>query len=161
MAKTYGQLRQELSAINLTGKTEKQTNAHQILVNWAKDKDEDAPVSAPNLREIERRIERIKRDIIPMSEITKKKIGILNDAFQETLCILYERWQEEKEYEEWDDYIKSMTDRFKALIIENNMNNAVYYSCSKRPFGLTFDFEGHRVVMSVNSTHTRWRSKQI
>lgn len=158
---TFGQIRQELNSINLDGKAENQKGNHEILVNWAKGHDEKDVVSPGNLRVFRKRIKNINKDIISMSEITKSKIGDLNSAFEEFLINLFWRWQDEKEYEDWNDYVSVMKKKFETLIAENNMSNAVYYSCSKRPFGVKFDFEGFRVTLYANSTSYGWKSKQL
>jgi hypothetical protein len=158
---TYGQIKQDLSSINLEGKTKHQKGNHEILVNWTKPFADEAVVDPQNLREIRKRIKNIKKNIVKMSEITKSKINALNDGICDTLCSLYSRWQEEKEYEDWDDYISVMKKKFETLIVDNNMTNAVYYSCGKRPFGLTFDFEGHRVTVYANSSSYGWKSKPL
>lgn len=158
---TYGELRKKLSAINLDGKNQNQKNNHEILVNWTKPFADTAVPEAGTLREINKRIKNIKKNIVKMSEITKEKIQTLSDAMSDKLYYLYWRWQDEKEHEDFEDYISTMKKEFETLIVEKQMKNAVYFSCGKRPFGLTFDFEGFRVTMYVNSTHFCWKSKQL
>lgn len=161
MSTTYRQIRAELASINLKGKSDNQKGNHEILVNWTKPFDNDAIVSPQSLRKIRKRIDNIKKNIVKMSEITKSKIQALSDSINTTLCNLYSRWQDEKEYEDWNDYIAHMKKIFEAMIVSNTMTNAVYYSCGKRPFGLTFDFEGFRVKLYANSTHCGWKSEQL
>ena len=158
---TYGKIKQELSSINLDGKTKHQKNNHEILVNWTKKFDDNAVVDSQNLREINKRIKRIKKNIVKMSDITADKIQALNMYLSEEIIQLYWRWQDEKEYEDWGDYVAVMKKRFEDAIVVKNMTNAVYYSCTKRPFGVNFDFEGHRVTIYNNSTHYGWKSKPL
>ena len=161
MYKTFGDIRKDLSSINLDGKTTIQKSNHEILSNWIKPFDNDAAVSPKNNREFTKRIKAIKKQVIKMNEITKSKIVAFHEVFSDFLFPLYWRWQDEKEYEDWDDYVKVMKTKFDSLIIEKQMTNAVYYSCGKRPFGIRFDFEGFRVTLYANSTHYGWKSKQL
>ena len=108
-----------------------------------------------------KRLRNIDKNIIVMSEITADKVNKLNDAISDTLCSLYWRWQNEKEYEDWNDYVSVMQKKFETLIVENNMSNAVYFSCKRRPFGIVFDFEGFRFTMYANSKSYGWKSVQL
>jgi len=157
----FGQLRQELNSINLDGKTKNQIGNWEILVNWAKGHNEKDIVAPGNLREFRKRIKGINKNIISLSETAKSKIEELHSSIDEFLTNLYCRWQDEKEYEDWNDYVSVMKQKFETLIAENNMSNAVYYSCGKRPFGIKFDFEGFRITLYVNSTSYGWKSKQL
>ncbi len=161
MFKTHGEIKTKLNSINLDGKSQRQKDNHEILSNWTKPFDKDAAISPRNAETFAKRIKNIETNIIQMSEITKSKIESLNDSMSDTLYLLYWRWQDEKEYEDWNDYISVMKKKFETLIVSNNMQNAVYFSCGKRPFGIRFDFEGFRVTLFVNSTHFGWKSKQL
>lgn len=161
MYKTIGEVRTVLRTIDLDGKTDNQKNNHEILVNWTKNFNDDDVISPSNSRTITKRIKGIQKDLVKMSKITKSKINVLNEAIKDTLFRLYWRWQDEKEYEDWGDYVSVMKGKFETLIVEKKMSNAVYYSCIKRPFGIVFDFEGFRVTMSINSTHYSWKFKQL
>ena len=91
-----------------------------------------------------------------MNIVTKTKINKLMDLIGERLVYLYDRWQDEKEYEDFAKYITAMKKDFKTHCETVPMKNAVYVKAGKRPFGFTFDFEGWKVVMSVNSTSVKW-----
>jgi hypothetical protein len=96
-----------------------------------------------------------------MNEITKSKADELYQAMEKTINYLYDRWQDEKKYEEWNDYIEHMKKLFAEMQKSTNTENAVFVKASKRPFGLTFDFEGWRFVLSANSRAYRWEAEKL
>jgi hypothetical protein len=161
MFHTIRQAREALASIDLNGKTEKQKANAEIITNWLKPFDIDAAISPKNAKEIAKRLRIIDKDIIKMSKITKHKVDALLAVFSDELCILYWRWQNEKEYEDWGGYVKVMKTKFESLVIEHNMSNAVYYSCKRRPFGIVFDFEGFQFTMFVNKINYGWKSVQL
>ena len=83
------------------------------------------------------------------------------NVMEDILINLYYRWQDEKDYEDFKDYIDKMKRDFDTEIKENYMMNAVFVKASQKPFGITFDFEGWRIVLSVNSQHVKWKAKRI
>lgn len=97
---------------------------------------------------------------MPMNEITKKKVNDLMDKVGARLCYLYNRWLDEREYEEFKDYVTEIQKKFDEVIKEVPMTNAIFVKGQKRPFGFTFDFEGWRVIMSVNSSSAKWSAKK-
>ena len=135
MFHTIRQAREALASINLDGKTDRQKANAEIITNWLKPFDIDAAISPKNAKEIAKRLRMIDKNIVKMSEITKSKVDKLLAVISDDLCMLYWRWQNEKEYEDWGDYVSVMQKKFETLIVENNMSNAVYYSCKRRPFG--------------------------
>lgn len=86
-----------------------------------------------------------------MNEITKIKVNKMMDRFVERLSYLYSRWQDEKKYEDFQEYSDAMHLNFTEYCKELIMQNAVYIKCQKRPFGIVFDFEGWRVTMSITN----------
>jgi hypothetical protein len=54
------------------------------------------------------------------------------DDNMERLCYLYERWQDEKEYEDWAEYAAVMSGMFGELFVR----------ATKRPFGCVIRVEG-------------------
>lgn len=98
---------------------------------------------------------------MPMNEITKKKVNDLMDKTAEKLCYLYSRWQDEKGYEDFKDYVVAMKKAFDAAIKDVPMTNAVFVKGQKRPFGFTFDFEGWQVKMGVTATCCKWSAKKF
>jgi hypothetical protein len=74
-----------------------------------------------------------------------KPIERIFNELQETLISLYSRYQEEKKYEDINDYkipIIPVMERYHGTII--NMN--------KKPFGFTFKFQGKIYQIKVTST---------
>lgn len=98
---------------------------------------------------------------MPMNTITKTKVNALMGLFTESLSHLYDRWQDEKMYEDWNDYIKVIKANFYEYCKKALMTNAVFVKGSKRPFGFTFDFESWRVVMSVSYKSLGWKAKKL
>lgn len=62
------------------------------------------------------------------------------------LGYLWSRWQDEKEYEDWNDYVEQLS----KLAPEGAEN----ITCSKRPFGITFELSdgNFRGTYSINCT---------
>jgi uncharacterized protein YeeX (DUF496 family) len=96
-----------------------------------------------------------------MNDVTKKKVNDLMDKMGERLVYLYDRWQDEKEYEDFQDYIDAMKKDFEKYCKEAIMSNAVFVKVGKRPFGVTYDFEGWRVVLSSNASCVKWSAKKL
>ena len=65
-----------------------------------------------------------------------KKLVNSDEVFN-TFISLYERWQDEKMYENFDEYVRIMSSYIPK--------NAQIIKGSKRPFGLQFSFENHKV----------------
>lgn len=55
------------------------------------------------------------------------------------LSNIYFRWQDEKEYEEWSDYVETIEKVFSPLVIK----------VSKRPFGFSTMLKSKKVVFKV------------
>jgi hypothetical protein len=66
---------------------------------------------------------------------------ILMNALGEHLGYLRDRWQEEKEYEEFDDYV---------LSVKNNTPPGFEFVSLTRRFEATFTRDGKRYVMKAN-----------
>jgi len=103
----------------------------------------------------------IKDRKMAMNEITKSKVNDIMTAMEKTLVYLYGRWQDEKEYENWDDYIAYMKKLFAEMQKSTNTTNAVFAKASKRPFGFTFDFEGWQVVLYIKARSYGWKAKKL
>lgn len=64
---------------------------------------------------------------------------------------LYERWQDEKEYEDWNDYAKAMKNAVEAKgDIKINMLGATH-----RPFGIRFIYEHYLVKLYLKFDRNR------
>ena len=98
---------------------------------------------------------------MPMNEITRTKTDALMGKMVDTLSYLYCRWQDEKEYEQFSDYVTRMKTVFANKIKDIPMNNAVFVKGQKRPFGFQYDFEGWKVTLSVNSTEIKWKANKL
>jgi len=96
-----------------------------------------------------------------MNEITESKINTIMNSMQKILIYLCCRWQDEKRYEDFNDYIERMKTNFEDTKVSEKISNAVFVKGYKRPFGFAFDFEGWRVILSVNSNSLGWKAKKI
>jgi hypothetical protein len=70
----------------------------------------------------------------------------VNEKSMKTLGYLWSRWQDEKEYEDWNDYVKEL-----SKLVPVGAENVTY---SKHPFGITFELcEGNfRGKYTINYT---------
>ena len=96
-----------------------------------------------------------------MNEITKAKATFLFNAMQNTFDMLFGRWQDEKQYEDFKEYEAYFKKMFDQFIKEVKMENAVFLKASKRPFGITFDFEGWRFDFTATSREYRWKARPL
>jgi hypothetical protein len=96
-----------------------------------------------------------------MNEITKAKITDLFNAMQKTMELLWGRWQDEKQYEDFQDYINHCSTVFETMKGATKTNNAVFVQMSKRPFAILFDFEGWQVQFKITSKQYSWRATTI
>jgi len=96
-----------------------------------------------------------------MSEITNNKIMTLFEALTDRLSYLYGRWQDEKEYEEFQEYINNLCKFFEKVKKEHKISNAIFVKMQKRPFQFVFDFEGYTVNFYINSKKLGWKAKKI
>lgn len=96
-----------------------------------------------------------------MNDITRIKIEGITEALSAILDYLYSRWRDEKEHEDFNDYIAKMKEHFDMAKIAQSADNAVFVIAHNRPFGLMFDFEGWQVDLSVDMKEYGWKAKKI
>lgn len=96
-----------------------------------------------------------------MSEITSQKITTLWEAMENSLTYLFGRWQDEKGYEEFADYIDVMKKDFVIATHETMTTNAVFVEGTGDPFRLVFDFEGFRITFSVTTKQYKWKAEKL
>ena len=70
----------------------------------------------------------------------------ISKVLNNTKCIehfnnLYYRWQDEKQYEDFNDYVKSM--------MRVMPEGATLIKGSKRPFGVTFNYGGQKIEIAL------------
>lgn len=69
-------------------------------------------------------------------------INVLNNRQTlEHFLYLYERWQDEKEYEDFNDYVTSM--------MQSMPKGATLVKGTKRPFGVVINYGGNKVHISL------------
>ncbi len=71
----------------------------------------------------------------------------LFDRLEKGMAILYDRWQDEKEYEGWADYAVSMSDA-----LQKYEPRAHFIRSSQKPFGFTYQLGGTYYQISVTAT---------
>jgi hypothetical protein len=96
-----------------------------------------------------------------MNEVTKAKITDLFNAMQKTMEMLWGRWQDEKEYEDFQDYVDHLNKVLEAMKKQTMTTNAVFVKMQKRPFQFVFDFEGWRVSFKMTARQYSWRATTI
>ncbi len=84
-------------------------------------------------------------------EVLKNKIEILWKDMQKSFIRLYERWQDEKEYENWKDYEKYLLILFHLTLRKNKIKDVSFLKATKKPFGMTFEIYGIEIYFYVNS----------
>lgn len=67
-------------------------------------------------------------------------------TFGETLCNLYDRWEDEKMYEDWKDYEKAMA---RLITTCSGIENPQRVKGTKRPFGVKFDNQDYTIHIYV------------
>lgn len=86
-------------------------------------------------------------------EIQKKLRAFLDGASGERLGYLQSRWRDEREYEDWNEYVAEM----KKLIPEG----FEFERAGKSPFGFTMTAKGMPGAMHVTATATTIKIKHI
>lgn len=86
----------------------------------------------------------------PNTDEFKAKIDAFVNASADRMCYLYDRWQDEYQYEDFNDYIdamrKMLPDDFK------------FEGATRRPFGVRFSIKGAGMYFfGVNSTKLYWK----
>ena len=78
-----------------------------------------------------------------MTSSEKENISkVLNDSNAiKQFDYLYWRWQDEKQYEDFNDYVESM--------MKYMPSGATLVKGSKRPFGVTINYGGQKVQISL------------
>ena len=75
---------------------------------------------------------------------------LLTNKNMDKLGYLWGRWQDEKEYEDFDEYANVM----KAMVENAGIK---FVKASKRPFGYTIDI-GRQVMIYATATHLNWKT---
>lgn len=65
-------------------------------------------------------------------------------TFGDHAANLYGRWQDEREYEDFADYVANIKREVEAL-------GGVFVSATSRPFHITFELDGKRYKIKVTS----------
>jgi hypothetical protein len=95
-----------------------------------------------------------------MNEEIKDEINKLFDDVGEFIAYLRDRWQSEKDYEDWSEYEKVMTNRLKAKAEDLGMVIDIK-KASKQPFGISFLYEGWIVAIIATATMVKWKADAL
>ena len=82
----------------------------------------------------------------------KAAASALFDEIQDVMLCLYERWQDEREYEKIEDY-------GKPLITQVSLIGGEFKKMVKRPFGFIYDLAG--ATYQVKMTSKSYSYKRI
>lgn len=100
---------------------------------------------------------RCGHDFLPHVMSSSQRKAAITDLFKKmepTFGMLYGRWQDEKEYEDFADYIKVAQNALKE-----NCPTAIFKKFSKRPFAMTFSAFGcSEIVFSCTATEYKWKT---
>ena len=66
------------------------------------------------------------------------------DQFGEFVGYLYDRWQDEKEYEDWADYVQAMKNKLD--------DHLEFKGASKRPFSMQFLDTKENIEYAIQAT---------
>jgi hypothetical protein len=81
-----------------------------------------------------------------MDQITKK--------LKPTLENLYFRWEDEKEFEDFNDY--------KKILKGSLPSNCHFINATKKPFAVVFNVDGaprYKFRIIINQKHIQWKAK--
>ena len=98
---------------------------------------------------------------MPMNPESKDKVQLLNDALIDWMADIYGRWLDEKEYEEWKDYVAILRKSFEKEYRKLSLDGAYFLKASKKPFGFIFVYDNWQVMFYVNSKERGWKAKPI
>jgi len=87
---------------------------------------------------------------LPMTAEALAKATSIFNALQDRIFYLYERWQDEKEYEDFADYQKSAKERVEAL-------GFGYIDMTKRPFAIKVQIDEYQIALSVTQKTYKWK----
>ena len=91
-----------------------------------------------------------------MEQNERDQINQIFDKVAHNLSYLYDRWQDEREYEDFKMYEKAMRDLLKEVQPE-----AYFIKATKRPFGYTFNFNGLQIQFKVTSKNMQWTARRL
>lgn len=87
----------------------------------------------------------------PTSEADKVRINKMFDDVLESMGYLYSRWQDEKQYEDFEEYKKVMIKNLEPF------EGFTLTKATKRPFGFQFTIgNGALYAVEVNSRSSSW-----
>jgi len=88
-----------------------------------------------------------------------EKINILfnDEKLRDSICYLWARWQDEKQYEDWKDYHNRMKTDLDEVASRLNIFNVTFLTSKKRPFGFTFNIDGFNILFSVTARQYKWK----
>ena len=95
-----------------------------------------------------------------MEKGIKQNIETVFGFMQEAIEKMYNRWQDEKEMEDFKEYEKVLSQVFDCYAI-HSMRGASFIKAMKRPFGIAFKYGTWYVEFLTSSSVYRWRAKEI
>ena len=93
-----------------------------------------------------------------MESINIRGLILFNDEkLRDSICYLWARWQDEKQYEDWKDYHNRMKTDLDEVASRLNIFNVTFLTSKKRPFGFTFNIDGFNILFSVTARQYKWK----
>ena len=151
---------QRLAISKLTPETIKYI---EDTILWCESRPADAHTNTAKANALLRKIKSNVKSS-PMSPSVKSDINSLFDVMQKPVTYSYGRWQDEKEYEDWNDYDKMLSTAFykecaKAKFITSGLK------VSQRPYGVTFiatdKTNDWKVTIKCTSKKYVWEAEAI
>lgn len=102
------------------------------------------------------------KTIAKLNQNQKDKIESIWNKLYLFLNELYDRWQDEKDYEDWADYDEEIRKRLINATNETDESlNIVDVKIAKRPFGVSFViYNDYRVIISVTNAKYTYNIQQ-
>jgi hypothetical protein len=74
-------------------------------------------------------------------------INLVLQSVKQTMCYLYSRWLDEREYEGFEGYAEAM----RTALAKADRTDFLFVRATRRPFGFIFSFAGRGWQLSVTS----------
>jgi hypothetical protein len=94
-------------------------------------------------------------DLIQRYKTASPLATTLAPKLMDRIIYLYERWQDEKEYEDFKDYEKNIQELFEK---ENTCSDLTFKRATKRPFGIELLFE-KKILISLSISGNKYRTR--
>jgi len=91
-----------------------------------------------------------------MTDKTRTKIKTIFATIQNKMVRLYERWQDEREYENFDVYVEIV----KNIINKMRFDDVTFIKLTKRPFSAICKVDDYEVHIIVTANQYKWKARK-